>query len=240
MRRQKLELHDAAQVRDLGRPEAGQRCLHGTDPLVREPSQSGTGSEASLLDNIGVFGRHLDHEDVGDFEAGAHFVLCAERHQAACQWAWGAHSIAWVTGLRKSVRQLRVQRVDDVRWLQWARGWRRGFSSTERLAGWMDVVEKTNTSRGGKNKQTVGVSQGPAGRRCLGRPWPLPLHFSPPVRPRPHPHSPPPQARTSPTSPTSGNMASTRHNLKRWNARPCQELPIPCNSMAHMHIPPAQ
>ena len=74
MRRQVLELHDAAKVRDLGRLEVGDGCLHDTARLVRDQFDV-SGVSSSLLDNVGVLCRHFGHIDDVCLEAGAHFVF---------------------------------------------------------------------------------------------------------------------------------------------------------------------
>lgn len=74
MVRKVLELHYAAQVRDLGCFEVGYGCLHDTTRLVRDQLDV-SGVSSSLLDNVGVLCRHFDHVDDVCLEAGAHFVF---------------------------------------------------------------------------------------------------------------------------------------------------------------------
>lgn len=92
VRRQVLELHDAAQMRDVGSLELGDSCLHDTGRLARD-QRAVPGVSRSLLDNIGKFGGHFDNIDAVCLEAGAHFVLGPQRDEASYKRRWGAHSI---------------------------------------------------------------------------------------------------------------------------------------------------
>lgn len=74
MVREVLELHYAAQVRDLGCSEVGYGCLHDTTPSVRDQLDM-SGVSSSLLDNVGVLCRHFSDIDDVRLEAGAHFVF---------------------------------------------------------------------------------------------------------------------------------------------------------------------
>lgn len=92
VRRQVLELHDAAQVRDLGSFEVGDSCLHDTGLLARD-QRAVPGVSRSLLDNIGKLGWHFDNVDAVSLEAGAHFVLGPQRDEVSRKRRWGAHSV---------------------------------------------------------------------------------------------------------------------------------------------------
>lgn len=59
---QVLELHYTAKMRDLGRLEVGDGCLHDTARLVRD-QRAVSGVSSSLLDNIGMLCRHFDDID---------------------------------------------------------------------------------------------------------------------------------------------------------------------------------
>jgi hypothetical protein len=69
-----LELHYAAQVRDLGCSEVGYGCLHDTARLVRDQLDV-SGVSSSLLDNVGMLCRHFGDIDDIRLKAGAHFVF---------------------------------------------------------------------------------------------------------------------------------------------------------------------
>lgn len=92
MRRQVLELHDAAQVGDLGSLEVGDSSLHDTGRLARD-QRAVPGVSSSLLDDIGKLGWHFDNVDAVCLEAGAHLVLGPQRDEASGKRRWGAHSI---------------------------------------------------------------------------------------------------------------------------------------------------
>jgi hypothetical protein len=97
-------------------------------------------SGCSLLDNIGMLGRHLD--DVHDvrLQAGAHFVLGPEGHEAAGERGGGR--VTHGTACRASSRQAET-----------CRGW--GLTREEEEGEDAGV-------EGEKYKKCRGTSQGPA------------------------------------------------------------------------------
>lgn len=92
MGRQVFELHDAAQVRNLSRPEVGNLCLDGTARLAQDQAAV-RGVSSSLLDRVGKLCWHLDDVDAVHFEAGPHFVFGPQGHETPGEGGWGAHCI---------------------------------------------------------------------------------------------------------------------------------------------------
>ena len=98
MGRQVLELDYAAQVRDLGRLEVGDSCLHDTAQLVRH-QLAVSGVSSSLLDNVGMLCRHFDDIDDMRLEAGAHFVFGPQWDETP----GGGHEVAHCIACKLSI-----------------------------------------------------------------------------------------------------------------------------------------
>jgi hypothetical protein len=53
----------------------------------------------SLLDDVGMLGRHLDDVGALSLEAGAHLIFRTQRHEPSGEGCWGTHSIVCLSSI---------------------------------------------------------------------------------------------------------------------------------------------